>query len=64
MTVLFANCPVPLTTAGVDPINPKSIVLPDKVTVVPLLDAVAVEVYIFHCIEPTVPGAGNTVVAI
>ena len=64
MTVLLANDPVPLVTLGVNPSNLLSVSLPDRVTVVPLLDAVAVVVYVFHCTEPTVPGAGNTVAGI
>ena len=40
--VLFANCPVPLLTTGVAPIQPRLVVPLERVTVVPLLDAVPV----------------------
>ena len=63
--VLFANCPVPLLTTGVAPIQPRLVVPLANVIVEAELEAVVVLLYKFHCIDPEpAPGAGNTVAAI
>ena len=65
ITVLLANCPVPLFTLGVAPTHRESVVVPVIVTVEALLDAVVVLLYRFHCTDPdAAPGAGNTVAGI